>query len=149
MAVWTILDHFGPVHFPTVLRPLPIPCFTDIFQRNQGCTVRSPSRSAFEQAPRKLVLVDFGREEYSYQASWRRFRGGPAALHEPYFKQYSWFYRHSRAAKRGCFKRGGFSRSGLVLPFLSFLGLSRFFWDFPELLGDGLGIFPICPFTAY
>ena len=30
--------------------------------------------------------------------------------------------------------------------FLSFLGLSQFFWDFPELLGDGPGIFPICPF---
>ena len=25
MVVWTILDHFGPVHFPTVPRPLPIP----------------------------------------------------------------------------------------------------------------------------
>ena len=23
MVVWTILGHFGPVHFPTVLRPLP------------------------------------------------------------------------------------------------------------------------------
>ena len=23
MVVWTILDHFGPVHFPTVLRSLP------------------------------------------------------------------------------------------------------------------------------
>ena len=31
-------------------------------------------------------------------------------------------------------------------PFLSFLGLSRFFWDFPDLLGDGPGISPICPF---
>ena len=51
----------------------------------------------------------------------------------------------SRAAKRGGFKRG-VSRSGLVLPFFSFLGLSRFFRDFPILLGDGPGIFPICPF---
>ena len=41
---------------------------------------------------------------------------------------------------------GGVSRSGLVLPFLSFLGLSRFFWDFPDLLGDGPGIFPISSF---
>ena len=24
MVVWTILDHFGPVHFPTVLQPLPM-----------------------------------------------------------------------------------------------------------------------------
>ena len=49
----------------------------------------------------------------------------------------------------GGFSNGGVSRSGLVLPFcpfLSFLGLSRFFWDFPDLLGDGPGIFPICPF---
>ena len=44
---------------------------------------------------------------------------------------------------------GGVSRSGLVLPFVSFssfLGLSRFFRDFPDLPGDGPGIFPICPF---
>ena len=34
----------------------------------------------------------------------------------------------------------------LFCPFLSFLGLSRFFRDFPDLLGDGPGIFPICPF---
>ena len=44
-------------------------------------------------------------------------------------------------SNRGC------SRSGLVLPFLSFLGLSRFFRDFPDLLGDGPGIFPIRPFS--
>ena len=60
---------------------------------------------------------------------------------------------HSRAAKRGCFKRGGFpiwtcpSFFVLFCPFLSFLGLSRFFWDFPDLLGDGPGIFPIRPFS--
>ena len=24
MVIWAILDHFGPVHFPTVLRPFPI-----------------------------------------------------------------------------------------------------------------------------
>ena len=41
---------------------------------------------------------------------------------------------------------GGFSRSGLVLPFLSLLGLSRFFRDFPGLSGDSSGIFLICPF---
>ena len=33
-----------------------------------------------------------------------------------------------------------------LLCLLTFLGLSRFFWDFPDLLGDGPGIFPICPF---
>ena len=45
------------------------------------------------------------------------------------------------------FQTGGVSRSGLVLPFLSFFGLSRFFRDFPDLLGDGPGIFPIRPFS--
>ena len=50
----------------------------------------------------------------------------------------------SRTAERGV-SNGGVSRSGLVLRFLSFLGLSRFFRDFPDLLGNG-GDFPICPF---
>ena len=49
-----------------------------------GYTVRSPSRSAFSKAPRKLVLVDFDRKEYGYQTSWSRFGGGsnntPGAL---------------------------------------------------------------------
>ena len=54
----------------------------------------------------------------------------------------------------GGVSNGGVSRSGLVLPFLSvfvlflsFLGLSRFFGDFPDLLGDGPGIFPIGHFS--
>ena len=49
----------------------------------------------------------------------------------------------------GGVQTGGFpdlDLSFLFCPFLSFLGLSRFFWDFPDLLGDGPGIFPICPF---
>ena len=61
----------------------------------------------------------------------------------------SWGLKRVAPVRFGCgfggFKRGA-SRSGLVLPFLSFLGLSRFFWDFPDLLGDGPGIFPIRPF---
>ena len=56
----------------------------------------------------------------------------------------------SRAAKRGGgFKRGGFpiwTCPSFFLPFCPFLGLSRFFWDFPDLLRDGPGIFPIGPF---
>ena len=50
----------------------------------------------------------------------------------------------------GGVSNGGVSRSGLVLPFLSFivlLGLSRFFRDFPDLLGDSPVIFPIRPFS--
>ena len=46
----------------------------------------------------------------------------------------------------GGVSNGEVSRSGLVLPFLSFLGLSQSFRDFPDLLGDGPGIFPIGPF---
>ena len=54
-----------------------------------------------------------------------------------------------RGRQTGGFQTGGFpdlDLSFLFCPFLSFLGLSRFFWDFPDLLGDGPGIFPICPF---
>ena len=56
--------------------------------------------------------------------------------------------KFSRAAKGGGFQTGGvpdLDLSFLVCPFLSFLGLPRFFWDFPDLLGDGPGIFLIRP----
>ena len=49
-----------------------------------GNMVKSPSRSAFSQAPRKSLLVDFGRKEYGYQTTWSIFGGGsnstPGAL---------------------------------------------------------------------
>ena len=54
-----------------------------------------------------------------------------------------------KGRQTGVFQTGGFpdlDLSFLLCPFLSLLGLSRFFWDFPDLLGDGPGIFPICPF---
>ena len=53
-----------------------------------------------------------------------------------------WF---SQGPLKGGFQTGGFPDLDLSF-LLSFLGLSRFFWDFPDLLGDGPGIFPICPF---
>ena len=43
-----------------------------------GC----PSRSTFSQAPRMLLLVDFGRKEYGYRTSWR-LEAGLTALQEP------------------------------------------------------------------
>ena len=55
----------------------------------------------------------------------------------------------SRAAKRGRFQTGGFpdlDLSFLFCPFLSFLGLSRFFRDFPDLLWDGSGFSRFVPF---
>ena len=48
-----------------------------------------------------------------------------------------------RAAKRGGFKRGGFP----IWTCPSFFVLQDFFRDFPDLLGDGPGIFPIRPFS--
>ena len=53
---------------------------------------------------------------------------------------------NSRAAKRRGVQTGGFPDLDLSFLFCPFLGLSRFFWDFPDLLRDGPGIFPICPF---
>ena len=53
----------------------------------------------------------------------------------------------SRAAKRGGFKRGGFpiwTCPSFFVLFSSFLG---FF--FPDLLGDGPGIFPISPVPLF
>ena len=50
---------------------------------------------------------------------------------------------------KGFTRGGGFpiwTRPSFFGPFSSLLGLSRFFWDFPDLLGDGPGIFPICLF---
>ena len=54
-----------------------------------------------------------------------------------------------KGRQTGMFQTGGFpdlDLSFLFVPFLSFLGLSRFFRDFPDLLGDGSGIFAIRPF---
>ena len=50
---------------------------------------------------------------------------------------------------RGCFTREGFpiwTCSSLFVLLGPFWGLSRFFWDFPDLSGDSPGIFQICPF---
>ena len=55
-----------------------------------------------------------------------------------------------RVIQTGGFQTGGFpdlDLSFLLCPVLSFLGLSRFFRDFPDLLGDGPGIFPIRLFS--
>ena len=63
--------------------------------------------------------------------------------------------RQSRAAKRRGFKREGFpiwscpSLLVLFCSFLAVLGLSRFLRDFPDLLRDGPGIFPIRPFSSF
>ena len=73
---------------------------------------------------------------------------GPRIADEQFYG-HEGFSELSRAAKRGCFKRGGFpiwtclSFFVLFCPFLSFWGFPG---DFPDLLGDGPGIFPICPF---
>ena len=54
-----------------------------------------------------------------------------------------------KGRQTGGFQTGGFPDLDLSFlfcpfcPFLSFLGLSRFFRDFPDLLGDGPGTFPI------
>ena len=56
---------------------------------------------------------------------------------------------NSRAGQRGGFKRG-VSRSGLVLPFLSFFVLFRTFPSFSGFSRFALGLFgdfPVCPFS--
>ena len=55
----------------------------------------------------------------------------------------------SRAAKRGGGFKRGFSRSGLVLPSLSFFLTFPTFRDLPDLSGDGPAIFPIDPFSSF
>ena len=52
----------------------------------------------------------------------------------------------SRAAKRVCFKRGGFPIWTCPSFFVLFCPFGDFPGDFPDLLRDGPGIFPICPF---
>ena len=55
--------------------------------------------------------------------------------------------RFCQGRQTGEFQTGGFPDLDLSFLFWSFLGLSRFFRDFPDLLGDGPGIFPIRPFS--
>ena len=56
----------------------------------------------------------------------------------------------SRAAKRGGFQTGGASRSGrFVLPFLSFLGLSRLFPGFSRFARGLFGDFPDLPVSSF
>ena len=70
-----------------------------------------------------------------------------------YENEMVWTYRDLNCSGTGVFQTGGFpdlDLSFLFCPFLSLvlLGLSPiFFWDFPDFLGDGPGIFPIRPFT--
>ena len=52
----------------------------------------------------------------------------------------------SRAATRGVFQTGGFPDLDLSFLFCPFLSFWDFPGDFPDLLRDGPGIFPICPF---
>ena len=66
-----------------------------------------------------------------------------------HFRDSRRFHEKHQGPLNGGGSKGGFpdlDLSFLFCPFLSFLGLSLFFWDFPGLLGDGPGIFPICPF---
>ena len=56
-----------------------------------GYTARGPSRSAFSQAPRKLLLVEFSREEHGYQNSWSRSGGGSNSIPGALPKQCSCF----------------------------------------------------------
>ena len=63
-------------------------------------TVRSSSRSASSQAPRKLLLVDFGRKEYGYRTSCRGLEQHSRNLPS----QYSWFclsFLESEKAREG------------------------------------------------
>ena len=67
---------------------------------------------------------------------------GPPTLYE-----YVYMQRENQGPLNGGVSNGGGGGFPIwTCPFLSFLGLSRFFRDLPDLLGDGPGIFPICPF---
>ena len=63
MVIWTILDHFGPVHFPTVPRPLSKNGFFADFYFWAAGFFRGFSRWIFsqfcvERVPRKMLQED-------------------------------------------------------------------------------------------
>ena len=62
---------------------------------------------------------------------------------------FSDFPQNSRAAKRGCFKRGGFPDLDLSFLFCPFLSFWDFPGDFPDLRGGWSGDFPDLSFSSF
>ena len=140
--------------FPALMGRLPtlMGRFADFVLRGRFTSWQSTGKQAFLKKrgiKRFLISLKFSTNRFvrmdSRESPWFALRiAGPSK--PPNIACAS---QESRAAKRGWFQTGGFpdlDLSFFFCPFLSFLGLSRFFWDFPDLLGDGPGIFPICPF---
>ena len=135
--------------------PLDSPFFVSLSVHGLHFTVCAPSRNLRRRSCEATLRL---------RRSTIHARGAPPSpctrLLEcpPQNKTYLIPGQKSRAAKRGGFKRGGFpiwtcpsflSFFVLFCRFLSFFGLSRFFWDFPDLLGDGPGIFPDLSFSSF
>ena len=57
--------------------------------------------------------------------------------------------RNLQGPLNGGVSNGGLPDLDLSFLFCPFLGLSQFSWDFPDLLWDGPGIFPISPFPSF
>ena len=79
----------------------------------------------------------------------QRRSGGSKASPPPRLSRGFLYCRNIKGRQTGVFQRGRFpdlDSSFLSCPSLSFLGLSRFFRDFPDLLGDGPGFSRFVPF---
>ena len=80
MVVWTILDHFGPVHFPTVLRPRPISSSVPLSILGSHCSSRLAETLRMQwiwstalQFPNAVVLSVVGRRSAQMSAKERKW----------------------------------------------------------------------------
>ena len=108
--------------------PEPWACSESLCTKRSKCSCCSP----YSQASRKWLHVDYGREGCVYQISCNTFRGGPAALQEPYLQStlgFAFFLGRTGSSFIYCLSCQSMSR--ILLPVFFFWGGGFNAWTIP------------------